>query len=294
MSRILFSSPSAETRLARAAGWLASRREARVTIVAASVEAAGEVARRALALSKTPASFGWQRMTLGMLATTLARPELARAGLVPAGSLALEAICARVVHEDRARLGRFTPIAERPGLVAAYRALAPERARVLVAANAVCFSHDELVSWLIERAALAMGASLHIADGSALPGRANTASGITPVPAPVENVGWTRAAIDLARAHERVVLRERIRATFAAKRARGERIGTVPYGYRLATDGVHLELHEAEQDIIDTVRRLSNDGLSQRGIVAALEARGVKGRTGAHLRQTQVAKILRS
>jgi signal transduction histidine kinase len=166
--------------------------------------------------------------------------------------------------------------------------------RVLVAANADCFSHDELVSWLIERAALAMGASLHIADGSALPGRANTASGITPVPAPVENVGWTRAAIDLARAHERVVLRERLRATFAAKRARGERIGTVPYGYRLATDGVHLELHEAEQDVIDTVRRLSNDGLSQRGIVAALEARGVKGRTGAHLRQTQVAKILRS
>ena len=193
-----------------------------------------------------------------------------------------------------------TPIAERPGLVAAYRALAPERARLLVAANAVCFSHDELVSWLIERAALAMGASLHIADGSALPGRANTASGITPVPSPVApvpaqaNVGFTRAAIDLARAHERVVLRERVRATFAAKRARGERIGTVPYGYRLAHDGIHLEVHEAEQDVIDTVRRLSNDGLSQRGIVAALEARGVKGRTGACLRQTQVAKILRS
>src|SRR5688572_1352620 len=58
----------------------------------------------------------------------------------------------------------MTPIAERPALVAAYRALAPEGARVLVAANAACFSLDELVSSLIERAALACGAALQVAD----------------------------------------------------------------------------------------------------------------------------------
>jgi DNA invertase Pin-like site-specific DNA recombinase len=186
-----------------------------------------------------------------------------------------------------------TPIAERPGLVAAYRALAPEGARALVAANASCFSRDELVSWLIERAALAFGAALHVADGSSLRDRATPLANARAA-APRENVGFTRAAIDLARAHERVVLRERIRATFAAKRARGERIGTVPYGFRLAADGVHLELHEAEQDVIHIVRQLSSEGFSQRAIVAQLEARGVRGRTGASLRQTQVAKILRS
>lgn len=191
---------------------------------------------------------------------------------------------------DRGITG-VTPIAERPGLVAAYRALAPEGARVLVGANAACFSGDELVSWLIERAALAMGAAVELADGSRLREHRPAGAGAT---VPREDIGWTRAAIDLARAHERVVLRERIRATFAAKRARGERVGTVPYGYRLASDGVHLELHDAEQDVIDTVRRLSSDGLSQRAIVAALAARGVTGRTGACLRQTQVAKILRS
>jgi ATP-dependent helicase/nuclease subunit B len=115
MSRVVLSSPSADRRLERAAAWLAERPEAHVTIVASSLEAAGEVARRALAKSPKSASFGWQRTTIGMLATTLARPELARRGLVPAGSLTLEAICARVVTEDRA-LGRFSPIAERPGL----------------------------------------------------------------------------------------------------------------------------------------------------------------------------------
>jgi hypothetical protein len=189
-----------------------------------------------------------------------------------------------------------TPIAERPGLVAAYRALVPEGARALVAANASCFSRDELVSWLIERAALAFGAALHVADGAPVRDRATAISSVPVAPAapPRENVGWTRAAIDLARAHERVVLRERIRATFAAKRARGERIGTVPYGFRLAADGIHLELHDGEQDIIHTVKQLSSEGFSQRAIVAQLEARGVRGRTGAFLRQTQIAKILRS
>ncbi len=52
-----------------------------------------------------------------------------------------------------------TPIAERPGLLAAYRAISPVRAGVLVAATASRFSRDELVSWLIERAALSAGVS---------------------------------------------------------------------------------------------------------------------------------------
>lgn len=125
MSRVVLSSPSAERRLDRAAAWLAERHEAHVTIIASSLEAAAEVARRALVKSTKNASFGWQRTTISMLATTLARPELARKGLVPAGSLTLEAICARVVTEasdassrsaDASKLGRFSPIAERPGL----------------------------------------------------------------------------------------------------------------------------------------------------------------------------------
>src|SRR5688572_21719542 len=85
-----------------------------------------------------------------------------------------------------------TPIAERPALLSAYRALAPEGARVLVAANAGCFSLDELVSSLIERAALACGAALQIADAA-------RRLEMPPVEAREENVGWTRAAIDLAR-----------------------------------------------------------------------------------------------
>lgn len=192
-----------------------------------------------------------------------------------------------------------TPIAERPGLLAAYAAIRAYRAGILVAANAESFGHDELVCWLIERAALTQGAALRTADGSRREARARlatatatTATAATPIAH--EESGHTRAALELARAHHRVTLRARVRAALAEKRARGERVGTVPYGYRLAADGLHVEPHDAEQKVVATVRRLSSEGLSQRAIVARLASSGVVGRTGAPLRQTQIVNILRA
>ncbi|MBX3226827.1 MAG: exodeoxyribonuclease V subunit gamma [Labilithrix sp.] len=169
MASVTFQSSSAEERIARAASWLAARADEHVTIVAASLEAAGEVARRAVVLRANPASpdaapvgarlgvratpaspdaasvgarlgvrgnpaspdaapvgarlgvrgnaaLGWQRATLASIAAARARVELARLGLVPASPLALEAICARVVHDHAGALGRLAPIADRPGL----------------------------------------------------------------------------------------------------------------------------------------------------------------------------------
>src|SRR6185312_1527402 len=102
-----------------------------------------------------------------------------------------------------------------------------------------------------------------------------------------EPMGFTRNAVALARAYHQVTVRERIRASLAEKRARGERVGTVPYGYRLSTDGVHLEPDAAEQAVVSTVRRLAADGLSQRAIATELAASGIAGRTGSPLGQTQ-------
>jgi ATP-dependent helicase/nuclease subunit B len=116
MSRVVYESPSARARVERAAEWLRSRREPHVTVVAASIAAAAEVARRAIAGGDSVASLGWQRTTLGAVSASLARTELARRGLAPASALALEAICARVVHDHGEALGRLSPIRERPGL----------------------------------------------------------------------------------------------------------------------------------------------------------------------------------
>lgn len=180
-----------------------------------------------------------------------------------------------------------TPIAERPALLSAYRAIREWSAGVLVAANAEQFSHDELVCWLIERAALTEGAAIRTADGSRGPTR-------TPAAPPVEEQAFTRGAVDLGRAFERVSHRARVRDALAAKKARGERIGTIPYGFRLSADGQRLEENEAERTVIQTVIRLAGEGLSQRAIAARLAESGVVGRTGSALRQTQIANILRA
>jgi ATP-dependent helicase/nuclease subunit B len=137
LTRVILESPSATVRIRRAAAWLASRADAQVTVLAASVDAAAEVTRHAFFASTTTsttsegsskatnpcampmpmqASLGWQRTTLGAIAAQLARPELARLGLAPASGLALEAVCARVVHDHGDALGRLAPIRERPGL----------------------------------------------------------------------------------------------------------------------------------------------------------------------------------
>lgn len=176
-----------------------------------------------------------------------------------------------------------TPIAERPGLLAAYASIRARGAGILVAANAESFTRDELVSWLIERAALERGALVTTADGSPL--RSATKD---------ENRSYTRGALDLAAAYERVMHRHRIRSALASRRAEGLRVGNVPFGFKLAEDAKHIEPDSAEQAVIALCHELRAQGLSQRGIVAALALRGIKGRTGASLGQTQVATILRS
>ncbi len=104
--------------------------------------------------------------------------------------------------------------------------------------------------------------------------------------------GWSREALGLARAYQRAIIRSRTRAALNAKRSRGERIGTVPYGYRIAADGVHLEPDAIEQAIIANVLELARQGLSQRAIVGHLARQSIVGRTGAALKQTQVARLL--
>lgn len=84
---------------------------------------------------------------------------------------------------------------------------------------------------------------------------------------------------------------ELTKAALAAKKARGERIGTVSYGFTADTTGLLVEC-PAEQAVIAQVRTLRATGLSQRGIVAELARVGIVGRTGRALALLQVQHIL--
>ena len=188
------------------------------------------------------------------------------------------------------------PIAERPGLVAAYGAVRELGAGVLVASKRDRFACDVFVAGLVEQAALASGAMLRTADASHVaihtPDDEQAVIAAATAGAAPGDEAWTRGAVDLFAAYQRAVNRARTRAALAAKRAKGERIGAVPYGYRLAADGLHLEPNDAEQAVLVRVRELAGQGLSQREIVENLAAHGVVGRTGAPLQKTQVARML--
>ncbi len=90
---------------------------------------------------------------------------------------------------------------------------------------------------------------------------------------------------------ERNLIRERTAAAMAHMRANGERVGEVPYGFRLASDGVHLEAEPNEQRMIELVRGYRAEGLSIRGIAERLNVEAAPAR-GGRWHPTSVARML--
>ena len=202
-------------------------------------------------------------------------PEAQRAAIE--GWAAREGVRVAAWHVDQGVSGG-SDLADRAALVAALGELRATGAGVLVVAKRDRLARDVYVAATIERAVAQGGARVVTADG--------TANGDTPADA------FMRTILDAAAAYERALIRGRTKSALAAKRARGERSGEVPYGYRLAADGARLEGDEGEQAVLAVVRELRSAGLSQRTIVAALAERGLVSRAGRPFAKTQVARML--
>lgn len=156
-------------------------------------------------------------------------------------------------------------IEQRPGLVAALSALRTLGAGALVVGKRDRIARDVVIAAMVERAADAAGARVVSADGMG--------NGDAPADA------FMRTVLDGAAAYERALIRSRTKAALAAKKARGERVGTVPYGYRADADGRLVE-DAAEQGVLAIVRELRSAGLSVRAVAAELAARGIVSRKG--------------
>ena len=79
---------------------------------------------------------------------------------------------------------------------------------------------------------------------------------------------------DLQAQLERMDISDRTRRAMQAKKARGERVGHIPFGYRLAEDGIHIEKDDHEQSIIRQIKELMEIGLSTRKIADEMNRRG--------------------
>ena len=93
---------------------------------------------------------------------------------------------------------------------------------------------------------------------------------------------------------ERDLVSERTSAALAHKAANGERVGEVPYGWRIDQDGVRLLPVEFEQTVIREIQTLRRDGKTYRAIADVLTGRGVPTKKGNdHWSHPAVASIVK-
>ncbi len=91
---------------------------------------------------------------------------------------------------------------------------------------------------------------------------------------------------------EREAIGERTRDALRHKRNQGERVGNIAFGFRLATDGHHLEPEPVEQAALAEIRRLRHEGTTLRAIATALNQRALLTRRGTPWRLESVARVL--
>jgi DNA invertase Pin-like site-specific DNA recombinase len=81
------------------------------------------------------------------------------------------------------------------------------------------------------------------------------------------------------------------REAMSHKKGKGQRVGTVPFGYRLGGEGVHLDEEPAEQRVLARIGELRTAGLSLRAVANELNQHGIRTRLGTEWRFQYVGPV---
>ena len=171
------------------------------------------------------------------------------------------------------------PVEDRPGLTSALAALRKGDFFIVAKRDRIARDMDTAVT--VERALKSRKAVLISAAGE------GSGAGVEDTSALMQ-----RRMFQVFAEIERQMIRDRTKAALQAKKSKGERVGAVPYGYRLSCDGTHLEVCEREQEIISLVKELQAKGISSRATVEFLNDHNVQTRTGNKWQRTQITRIL--
>lgn len=167
------------------------------------------------------------------------------------------------VHVDQGVSGG-AELERRPGLLDAIGALAALSAGVLLVAKRDRLARDVMLAAMLERLVERHGASVKSAD--------NVGNEVGP------EAQLLRHMVNAFAEYERALIRSRTRAALAVKKAKGERVGQVPYGFRLDEDGKHLVEDHHEHKVLRRIKRLRASGLSLRRIVDELNEKATPAR----------------
>jgi site-specific DNA recombinase len=92
---------------------------------------------------------------------------------------------------------------------------------------------------------------------------------------------------------EREAIGERTRDALHHKRGKGERVGNIEFGYRLAADGLHLESDPTEQAALTMIRELRSAGRSFRASAVVLNLSGHRTRRSTLWRLESVVRVVK-
>lgn len=162
------------------------------------------------------------------------------------------------IHRDIGVSGA-TPLADCTGLMAALEDLGVHGAGTLIVSKRDRLARDVMKAAMVEARAEALGARIASTAGEG--------DGTDP------SAKLMRQIVDAFAEYERALIGARTKAALAAKKAKGERVGGVPYGFSVE-DG-RLVANEDERRIILEAKYLSSNGLSLRGICAKFANEGI-------------------
>lgn len=162
------------------------------------------------------------------------------------------------IHRDIGVSGA-TPLADCTGLMAALEDLGIHGAGTLIVSKRDRLARDVMKAAMVEARAEALGARITSTAGEG--------DGTDP------SAKLMRQIVDAFAEYERALIGARTKAALAAKKAKGERVGGVPYGFS-DVDG-SLVANEDERKVIAMAKNLSSQGESLRGICTLFKSHGV-------------------
>jgi len=89
---------------------------------------------------------------------------------------------------------------------------------------------------------------------------------------------------------ERRLTSERVKVCIERKKAQGEHLGEVPFGY--TSDGKFLKYDMDQQKVIATVRDLSGQGMSYRNIAKELNSQQIPTKRGKYWSSPQIMRLV--
>lgn len=166
---------------------------------------------------------------------------------------------------------------ERPGLLKAISELG--KGDVLIVAKRDRLGRDPFVLAMIEASITRKGATLKSADGV---GNGDAPSDI-----------FMKRIMDAISEYERLIIKARTTAALQAKKAKNERVGRIPFGYKLAEDGKHLIECENEQATIQLILQLKKTGMSLQAIANHLTSIGNIKREGTVWNKVNLHELIK-